>query len=51
MYLMFAPVASVTLNQGDVLVWDNSYTAVQSATGSGAHPSGPMSERSISAVA
>jgi hypothetical protein len=36
-YVLFAPVASVTLNQGDVLVWDNSFTAVLSATGSGAH--------------
>jgi hypothetical protein len=39
-YLIFAPVASVTLKQGDVLVWDNSFVASLSATGSAAHPFG-----------
>lgn len=39
-FLQFAPVASVTMNQGDVLVWDNSYNCVLSATGTAAHPFG-----------
>lgn len=39
-YLLFSPVTSVTLNQGDALVWDQSFIAVQSATGAGAHPFG-----------
>jgi len=30
----------LTLNQGDVLVWDASFTAVQSTTGAGSHPIG-----------
>lgn len=38
--VMFAPVASVTLNQGDFLIWDHTYTAVQSNTGSGNVPFG-----------
>lgn len=33
-------VASVTLNQGDIVVFDNSYAATLSATGAGAHPFG-----------
>lgn len=37
-YLKFNVVAALTMNQGDVLVWDNGYLAVQAATGSGAHP-------------
>lgn len=36
-YLNFIPLTTVTLNQGDFLVWDNSYTTIQTATGSGAH--------------
>lgn len=36
-FLTLNVTAALTLNQGDVLVWDNSYVAVQSATGSGAH--------------
>ena len=39
-FLIFSPTASLTLNQGDVLVHDNSFIATQSATGSGAHPFG-----------
>lgn len=34
-YLIFAPTAAVTLNQGDALWWDNSYTATQTGTGAG----------------
>lgn len=38
---VFYPVtSSITHNQGDVVVWDNSGAAVDSATGSGAHPFG-----------
>lgn len=33
-------VTSTTLNQGDWLVWDNSYAAVQSQTGAGVHAFG-----------
>jgi hypothetical protein len=33
-------VASVTVNQGDWVVWDNSYAATLTATGAGAHPFG-----------
>ena len=39
-FLQFAPTVAVTLNQGDALVWDNSYMAVQAGTGSGFHPFG-----------
>lgn len=39
-FLLLGVTGALTLNQGDVLVWDNSYTAVQAATGSGAHPFG-----------
>lgn len=38
--LIFAPVAAVTLNQGDFLWWDNSYTAQQTSTGAGSAPFG-----------
>ena len=39
-YLQFAPTVAVTLNQGDALVWDNSYMVVQAGTGTGFHPFG-----------
>jgi hypothetical protein len=39
-YLFLNVAAALTLNQGDVLVWDNSYVAVQSQTGAGIHPFG-----------
>lgn len=39
-FLKFNVIAALTINQGDVLIWDNGYLAVQSATGSGAHPFG-----------
>ena len=34
-FLYFAPTASVTLNQGDALWWDQSYIALQTTTGAG----------------
>ena len=39
-YVKFAPVAAVTLNQGDVMVWDSTFMAVQSLLGSAKHPMG-----------
>lgn len=39
-YVLFAPGANVTLNQGDFLAWDNSYVAVQSLAGAAYHPVG-----------
>jgi hypothetical protein len=39
-FVRIAVATSFTLNQGDVLVWDNSGLAVQSQTGSGVHPFG-----------
>ena len=39
-YVLLPVVSAFTLNQGDWLVWDNSYMAVVSQTGSGVHPFG-----------
>jgi len=39
-YLFLTVETTMTLNQGDVLVWDNSFQAVQSQTGSGVHAFG-----------
>jgi hypothetical protein len=39
-FLALTVETSLTLNQGDVLVWDNSFQAVVSQTGSGVHPFG-----------
>ena len=39
-YLRFAPVAAITLNQGDVVVWDSSYTAYPATLGAAYHPFG-----------
>jgi hypothetical protein len=39
-FVRLGVVGPLTLNQGDVLVWDASFTAVQSNTGAGAHPLG-----------
>jgi hypothetical protein len=39
-FLILSAATSFNLNQGDVLVWDNSYLAVQSQTGAGVHPFG-----------
>lgn len=39
-FVRIAVATPFTVNQGDVFVWDNSGLAVQSQTGSGAHPFG-----------
>lgn len=39
-FLLLTVETTLTMNQGDVLVWDNSFQAVQSQTGSGVHPFG-----------
>ncbi len=39
-FVTFCPGAAVTLNQGDWLIWDNSYLAVQPVLGATAHPVG-----------
>lgn len=39
-YVRLAVMTPFTLNQGDVVVWDNSGLAVQSQTGAGVHPFG-----------
>ena len=39
-FLKYAPIASVTYNQGDVFVWDSSFMAVPSKLGSGYHALG-----------
>src|SRR5271166_5357909 len=36
-YVYFGATAGLTLNQGDVMVWDNSFNAAQSLLGSGYH--------------
>jgi len=36
--LTFPVVATMTINQGDVVVWDNSYMATYARTGTGVHP-------------
>lgn len=39
-YVMLPVTSSITLNQGDCIIYDNSGYGVQSLTGSGAHPFG-----------
>jgi hypothetical protein len=39
-FVFLAVTAALTLNQGDALIWDNSYIATQSATGTGSSPFG-----------
>lgn len=39
-YVLFPVASTVTLNQGDCIVYDNSGYGVQSLTGAGAHPFG-----------
>ena len=39
-FLALTVETTLTLNQGDVLVWDNSFQAVVSQTGTGVHPFG-----------
>ena len=39
-FVFLTVVGSLTLNQGDVLIYDNSFQAVQSQTGTGVHPFG-----------
>jgi len=39
-YVLFPVVAALTLNQGDAVVYDNSFKAIRAATGAGAHPFG-----------
>ncbi len=41
-FVLFPVTSAVTLNQGDCLIYDNSGYAVQSLTGTGAHPFGAM---------